>query len=242
MIFENKIALVTGGNSGIGLAIAQGLARDGARVVMLGRNAETLNKQIAESDDAYRNRLSSVIADVRNETEVAKAVDTIIAEFGRIDFLINAAGVSQRQPQSVQDIPVDEWHRIIDTNLHGTFYCCHKVLPLMRQAGSGYIINILSTGAYRAGGNNSLYSASKFGVRAMTESMIEENRRSGIRISSISPGPVNTNIWSHKIKHVTDEDRETMLKPEEIAGIALFLLSQPPNVHIDNITVTPWLR
>jgi NAD(P)-dependent dehydrogenase (short-subunit alcohol dehydrogenase family) len=239
---QGRIALVTGGSSGIGLAIARGLARAGATAVIISRNREGLDRAIAATESAARGNLVPETADIRNPDEVRRAVAAVVGRFGRIDILVNAAGVSMAELQPLQEIEVDEWRRILSTNLDGTFLCCREVLPVMRRADSGYILNLLSTGAFRSLAGNSLYSASKFGVRALTESLIEENRRSGIRIASISPGAVDTDIWSHKKRAVDPEERATMLKADEIAAIALFLLTLPPNVHIPDITVTPWLR
>jgi len=180
--------------------------------------------------------------DVRDEASVCRAIEQIEAKFGKIDILVNAAGVSMPEGQLVQEIELAEWNRIMETNLTGTFLMCKKVLSGMTRRNSGYIINILSTAAFHVSGGNSLYAASKFGARAVTEALIAANRRSGIRVSSVSPGAVDTNIWSHKTKPVSQESKDTMLKAENIADIILFLATRPSDVHIENITVTPWNR
>ena len=104
----------------------------------------------------------------------------------------------------------------------------------------GYILNIQSTGAYRASAGNSLYQASKFGVRALSEALIDEYRNSNVRISSVSPGPVDTNIWSHKVEPPEAARRALMMRPSDIADILVWLLDRPRRLHIPNITVTPW--
>jgi len=165
-----------------------------------------------------------------------------VSVYGKIDILLNAAGVSMREKQLVQEIDLAEWNRIMETNLTGTFLMCREALLRMSERNSGYIINILSTAAFQASGGDSIYSASKYGARALTEAMISANRHTGICVTSISPGAVDTNIWSHKTKPVSAEKKATMLKAEHIADIVLFLISRPPSVHIENITVTPWNR
>jgi NADP-dependent 3-hydroxy acid dehydrogenase YdfG len=117
---------------------------------------------------------------------------------------------------------------------------CRAVLPHLQEAGGGYILNVLSTAAFRAGEGASLYAASKFGARALTEALIEEYRHSGIRITSVSPGPVDTAIWDRKLTPPPPEQRAQMLRPSDIAEIFVWLLDRPSRLHIPNITVVPW--
>jgi 3-oxoacyl-[acyl-carrier protein] reductase len=242
MKLSGKVAIVTGGSQGIGLATMRALAGEGAYVVSLARDGDNLRKAIESVHPDFRQNVTGIPTDVRNEEDVRNAVSETVSLYGKIDILINAAGVSMRERQSVQEIELAEWRRIIDTNLTGTFLMCREVLLRMAEKNSGYIINILSTAAFQASGGDSAYAASKFGARALTEAMIAANRKSGIRVTSISPGAVNTNIWNHKTRPVSQEQKEMMLKPEEIADIVLFLLTRPPAVHIENITVTSWKR
>jgi NADP-dependent 3-hydroxy acid dehydrogenase YdfG len=223
------VALVTGGTSGIGLAAAQGLAGLGMRVAICGRSAA----EAAEGFRTYR-------CDVRDSGAAAEVIGRVIADWGGLDVLINSAGVSMPEPMSVDDIPDHLWDRILRTNLDGTFRFCREAMRVMRESGSGYIINILSTASLRSGGGNSPYSASKYGARALTEALINETQGTGIRVTGISPGAVDTAIWSHKRFAVTAERRAAMLRASDIADIVVFLLGQPERVHIENIKVTPW--
>jgi NADP-dependent 3-hydroxy acid dehydrogenase YdfG len=234
-----KIALVTGGSEGMGAGLIQALAAEGASVVAVARNEQRLAEVIGSLPEGLRQQVTAVIADVRNEDQVRSAVARTLQLHGTIDILLNCAGVSMREPSRLEHISSEDWDRIIDTNLYGTFLLCREVIPAMTSQNFGYIINILSTAAYRANKENSLYTASKYGARALTEALIEEHKGSGVRISSVSPGPVNTNIWSHKIKPVTEEQRASMLEVKDIVRIVLFLLTQPDYVQIDNITVAP---
>ncbi len=177
--------------------------------------------------------------DVRSQAEVDAMVRGVLAEAGRIDVVINGAGVSMPEGRPTEAIDGELWRSMVETNLYGTFYVCRAVLPAMKGAGSGYIINIQSTASFRAGPNNGPYSVSKYGQRALTETLAGELKGTGVRVTSISPGPVDTGIWGHKIKPPTDDDRKLMLHASDITEIALFLLRLPDRVLIDNITVTP---
>ncbi|MFE5317613.1 SDR family oxidoreductase [Paenibacillus sp. NPDC056579] len=242
MDFTGKVAVVTGASSGIGLAAAKMLSKHGAYVISLARDEGNLRKSIDSIEADVRKNITGIATDVRDEASVKQAIEQTVSMYGQIDILINAAGVSMPGKQLLQEIELKQWQRIMETNLTGTFLMSREALLRMNERNSGYIINILSTAAFQAGGGDSIYSASKYGARALTESMISASRRSGVRVSSISPGAVDTNIWSHKLEPVSQESRDTMLKPGDIADIILFLLTRPRAVHIDNITVTSWDR
>ena len=233
-------AFITGGSEGIGYACAVTLVKHGHQVCIVSRDPIKL-------EDA-RNRLSSgnasdilaVSADVTNKEDIKNAVAKANNHFGSIDVLINSAGCSMHAPVPLETVSQEEYARIMHTNVDGTFYTTQAVLEIMRRQNNGYIINILSTAAYKVGARGAPYGASKFAARAITESLVEECRGSGIRVSSISPGPVATSIWSHKTTPPTAEKMEKMLCPEEIADLAMFLLERPPNVFIKDLEVTPW--
>jgi NADP-dependent 3-hydroxy acid dehydrogenase YdfG len=239
---KDKTAIITGGSQGIGFATARALAKEGVKVIALARDMEVLNNSLDSLDVSSKALVTGIRADVRDERDVRQAFKQIVENYGHVDILVNCAGVSMSSKKRLEETESSEWTRIIDTNLTGTYLMCREALPLMASQNFGFIINILSTAAYKSSSGFSLYAASKFGVRALTEALIEENRRSGIRISSISPGAVDTTIWSHKTTPVTEEDRATMLRAEDIASIVMYLLSVPTSVHIENVTVTPWHR
>ena len=174
------------------------------------------------------------------EADVVAAVRDVVGRFGRLDVLVNCAGVSMSARRRLVDSTSEEWPRIIETNLTGTYLMCREALPHLERSPDAYILNVQSTGAYRSLPGVSLYAASKFGVRALTEAMIEEYRNSNIRITSVSPGPVDTSIWSHKLEPPSAEERARMMRPSDIAEIFVWLLDRPRRLHIPNITVTPW--
>ena len=235
MLSDYKTALVTGGSSGIGMDAALALADRGIKVVILGRDAEKMEKIKSQSPDL----IFPVACNVRDYNSVREAVQQAAGILGTIDILINSAGVSMREFVKTGSVEVDEFNKLVDTNLKGVFYICREVLPHMEQAGRGYVINILSTAAYAVRDGNTPYSASKYGARAITETIRLEYEPYGIRVSSVSPGAVNTNIWSHK-KVVPDEaKRKTFMKPEVITQSILYLLELPEEVIVDNILVKP---
>jgi NAD(P)-dependent dehydrogenase (short-subunit alcohol dehydrogenase family) len=234
------VAIVTGGSQGMGFATVCRLAARGMRVVAVARERGRLEAALNSLDSGIRNRVVGLTADVSQEADVAAVVAEVIERFGRIDVLINCAGTSMRARRRLVDTTTAEWDRLIDANLTGTYLMCRAVLPHLQAAGSGYILNVLSTAAFRSTEGVSLYAASKFGARALTEALIEEYRNSGIRITSVSPGPVDTGIWDHKVDPPSPEERARMLRPEDIADIFVWLLDRPSRLHIPDITVTPW--
>lgn len=240
-MIKDKVAVITGGSHGMGLAIMQALVSQGAEAAIVSRSAEALEGAAGKMSPELRKNILCVSADVRSEEQVRAVTAKVLERFGRIDILVNAAGVSQKSAYPIAEIELEEYKRIMNTNVDGTLLMTREVLREMKRCDSGYIINILSTGAFRVAGGNAVYAASKFAARAITEALIADCRGTGIRVTSISPGPVNTDIWSHKSEPVPEERKEKMLKGSDIASIVSFLLGTGPNVHIDNITVEPWL-
>lgn len=237
-----RVAIVTGGSQGIGFATVGVLAGRGMSVVAVARDPRRLNAARSALDPQIRDRVASVTADVSRDKDVAAAVAEVIERFGRIDVLVNCAGVSMNARRRLVDTTTEEWNRLIDTNLTGTYLMCRAVLPHLQAAGCGHILNVLSTAAFVSTAGVSLYAASKFGARALTEALIEEYRSSGIRVTSVSPGPVDTTIWDHKLEPPSREERALMLRPSDVAEIIAWLLGRPSRLHISNITVVPTNR
>lgn len=234
---DRKVALVTGGSEGIGLASAQALLRDGFAVAIVSRSAAKL--AAAAATLAADDRLLQLAADVTSEEQVALTVAATLAHFGRLDALVNSAGVSMRANRRLADSDPAEWRRIIETNLTGTYLMCRACLPHLEKAPEADIVNIQSTASYAAKPTVGVYAASKFGVRALTESLIEEYQGSTVRVTAVSPGPVDTTIWGHKSAPPDEATRSSMIRPQDIADIVTWLIGRPRSLHIPNITVTP---
>jgi NADP-dependent 3-hydroxy acid dehydrogenase YdfG len=235
----SKVAIVTGGSQGIGLATVRALAGRGMLVVAMARDQDRLDHAVGSLSPVLRDRVVGIVGDVSQDASVASVVMATKDRFGRIDVLVNSAGVSMTAKRSLANTTTDEWRRLIDTNLTGTYFMCREVLPYLSDNG-GYILNVLSTAAFRATAGVSLYAASKSGARALTEALIDEYAGSGVRVTSVSPGPVDTTIWDHKLEPPSAEKRAEMLRPSDIADIFVWLLDRPARLHIRDITVTPW--
>jgi NAD(P)-dependent dehydrogenase (short-subunit alcohol dehydrogenase family) len=240
MTSDPRVAIVTGGSQGIGFATVKAFVARGMSVVAAARSRTRLNDAIAALDPTYRGRAVGIVADVSKEADVQALVRETAERFGRIDVLVNSAGVSMSARPRLVDTTSVEWHKLIDTNLTGTYLMCRETLPHLEKMQDAYILNIQSTASYASQPGVSLYAASKYGVRALTEALTEEYRNSGIRVTSVSPGPVDTTIWTHKLEPPSADRRAMMLRPSDISDILVWLLDRPRHMHIPNITVIPW--
>jgi NADP-dependent 3-hydroxy acid dehydrogenase YdfG len=235
---KGKIAWVTGGGSGIGLAGAVELARAGAHVILSGRSAETLKvavKQVAGAE--------SVALDVTNQKEVAKAADALVKRHGRIDILLNSAGINLPK-RNYRNVSIEGWDQIVATNLSGMFYCCHAVLPAMRKRKEGLIVNISSwAGRHASPLFGPGYYATKTAVLALTEQINIEECTNGIRASAILPGEVATPILEKRPVPPSPEERARMLQPDDLGQAVLFIATLPARVCINELMITPtWNR
>jgi len=220
---DKQVALVTGASRGIGKAIAYLFAQEGMNVVICSRNENQIRKTAVEIQKDTGNLVVPVKTDVRNHVDVDKLVQSALNEFGRIDILVNNAGVAIIK--SLVETTDHEYDTIMDTNLSGVFFCCKSVLPHMIKQKSGYIINI-SSGAGKTGfANLSVYCASKFGVIGMTESLAEEVSDYGIKVFSVCPGAVATQMQKEFMSNEEFEKRKNqMIQPEEVAQKVLQLI------------------
>lgn len=240
MTHTDRVAIVTGGSQGIGFAAAERLLAEGMRVALLARDPARLEDARTRLG-APEGRLFAHSCDVADEKSVAAAVDDTLAHFGGLDVLVNSAGVSMRGRDRLDETTTEDWRRIIETNLTGTYFMIRACLPALKRSPAADILNVQSTASFAGTKGVSLYAASKFGVRALTEALIEEHRGTALRITAVSPGPVATSIWDHKREPPPAETRAKMLQPADLADIVFFLLDRPRHVHIPNITVTPWV-
>ena len=222
---KNKVALITGGGRGIGRATAIELAKEGVNVGLVGRTLENLEKVKAELE-AYGVKVAVATADVSNLDEITKAVESIKSELGPIDILLNNAGISKFG--GFMELTPEEWTNIIDVNLKGVYYTTRAVLPEMIERQTGDLINISSTAGERGGPVTSAYSASKFGVIGLSESLMQEVRKHNIRVSTMTPSTVATEMAAEL--NLTDGNPEKVMQPEDLAELIVIQLKLDPRV------------
>lgn len=237
-----KVAFITGGGTGIGEASAVALAAAGAKLAITGRRKARLDEVVARIEKAGGTALA-IVSDVSNEADAFTAVESCIAEFGQIDILVNSAGVNEAG--GIQSLDLDGWRKVIDINLYGTIYTTAAVVPHMKAAGGGDIINISSTAGRRAAGLFGSYATSKHGVNGFSESIRQELGGDNIRVSIVEPGATETEIadsvsdpkWAKMMKaHVT---KEGAMKASDIADAIIFIVSLPRRANVSQILIRP---
>jgi len=238
---QDRVAIVTGASAGIGRATALALADGGAHVVVTARRAERL-QTLTEEIEAAGGRCLPVAADVAALEEVESVVARAREELGRVDILVNNAGVMRVAP--ITDNDVDDWTRMVDVNVKGVLHFLHAVLPTMVDQGSGHIVNVGSVAGRRPFPGASVYSATKFAVRALSWGLhLELGNAHGIRVTDIQPGYVATELlWDDpETSAAWDqawEGRRT-LQSEDIARSILFAVTSPDHVSVSEILVRP---
>jgi NADP-dependent 3-hydroxy acid dehydrogenase YdfG len=237
MNLKGKVAWITGGGSGIGLAGAMELARAGAHVVISGRTAATnasALKQVQAEGSAEVLQL-----EVSDAKAVTKAAKDILGRHGRIDILVNSAGTNMGK-RSWNNVEVKGWDEVVAINLSGLFYCCHAVLPAMRTQKDGLIINVSSwAGRYASTLTGPAYNATKRAVIALSESINAEECINGIRATSVLPGEVATPILEKRPVPPSKEDRERMLQAEDLGETILYLAKLPPRACVNELIISP---
>jgi len=229
--------LVTGGGSGIGLAVARRMLAEGARVAITGRSADKLRRAAEELDAG--DRLVYHPADLADPAQAEAVVREVLARLGHIDVLVNNAGMNVKE-RSFRELTPQRWHELLGANLHAAFHCLHAVVPHMRRRGGGLVVNVNSISGKRAHPLGGLaYVAAKFGLRGLSLGLAAEEKDAGIRVSSVYPGEVNTPILDARPKAVTDEQRARMLQPDDVAAAVLFLATLPKHVSIPELVITP---
>jgi 2-deoxy-D-gluconate 3-dehydrogenase len=225
---EGRVAIVTGGNGGIGLGMARGLATAGARVVIAGRNAD--KSRAAVEDLAGRGGdAHAVTTDVADEGSVARLIEATLARYGRLDILVNNAGINIRKP--VHELALEEWHRVLDTNLTSAFLCSKAAYPAFKTAGGGKIINIGSMMSLFGAAFAPAYGSSKGGIVQLTRSMAVAWARDNIQVNAVLPGWIDTELTQNARREVAGLNESVLRRTpaarwggiDDMAGIAVFL-------------------
>ncbi|HUW07083.1 MAG TPA: SDR family NAD(P)-dependent oxidoreductase [Williamwhitmania sp.] len=238
-----KLALITGATSGIGKATALLLAENGYSLIITGRRAELLENLKKEAEVKYKADVLALNFDVRNNEAVEAAINELPERWRKIDVLINNAGLAVGL-NHIQDGVVDDWERMIDTNVKGLLYITRKVAPLMVEQNCGHIVNIGSIAGTEVYENGNVYCASKHAVEALTKAMRIDLLKNNIKVTGIRPGMVETEFSEVRFKGDTEKAEKTYqgltpLFAEDIAETILFVISRPSHVNINEIVVMP---
>lgn len=228
-----KVALVTGGSRGIGMAIAAGMVAEGMHVAITGRNDAHLLAAKHKIGDSGPGRLETIEADVRRHEDVERTIDTVVLAYGGLDVLVNNAGIGIFT--HVADMTPEQWASTIDTNLTGVYNCCHLAIPQLRKRGGGYIINVSSLAGKNAFVGAAAYCASKAGLNAFSEALMLEVRQENIRVTYVMPGSVATGFSGG------DEQKgaDWKIGAADIGQIVLDLLHMDPRTLPSRIEVRP---
>jgi 3-oxoacyl-[acyl-carrier protein] reductase len=231
----SRVTLVTGGTRGIGYAVAEALLHEGGAVAITGTSTDGVmeaERKLADSVDDP-GRIAGIVCDVREPASVEAAVRTAVARFGGIDALVNNAGVGTGAP--IAELSHDEWHRIIDTNLTGVFYCCRSVIPHMRSRGGGWIVNVSSLASKNPFAGGAAYCASKAAINAFSEALMQELRYDGIRVTYILPGSVATEFSGRQ----SSSGAEWKLLPQDVAEAIVDVMNHPLRSLPSRIEIRP---
>lgn len=239
---KGKVAWITGAGSGIGAGTALAYAAAGMRLVLSGRREAEL-KQVAALVAERGGQARVAPLDVADADAVQAVAQGIAAREGRLDVLVNSAGLNVLK-RNWKHLQREGWDQVLRIDLDGTFYCCHAVLPMMRAQGDGLIINVSSwAGRHVSALTGPAYSAAKFGVNAMTESLNIEEGVHGIRATAVCPGEVSTPILDKRPVPVSAADRARMVQADDCGDLMLFLARMPAHVCINDVTISPtWNR
>ena len=237
MRLDGKVALITGGGTGIGQATAESLANAGAQVIVNGRRAAILEEACA----AIRapRPVRSYATDVSDRAQVEDMIAWIRNEYGPVDILVNNAGVNVVK-RRLAELDPEDWDFIMQVNVTGAYNLIRAVLPDMRARRDGLIINISSLAGVRpANLGGAAYSASKHALSALTSVLAQEEKDNGIRATNLCPGEVNTPILDARPVKVSDEHKAQILQPEDVAAAVLFVATLPPRAHVPELLIKP---
>ncbi len=225
---EGKVAVVTGGNRGIGRGIVEALVAEGATVALTARTVEAA----AQAAREVGGKTIGLACDVRHHDQVAWLFQQVAHDAGGIDILVNNAGIGIFAP--VVEMRSEDWRAVIETNLNGVFYCCHEAIPQMKKRGGGYIFNISSLAGKNPIPSGAAYNASKFGLNGFSEALMMEVRYDGIRVSYLMPGSVATEFGRG-----ASTKAGWALTPTDVAEVVLNLLRSPKHALYSRVEMRP---
>ncbi|QDT04085.1 Ribitol 2-dehydrogenase [Rubripirellula lacrimiformis] len=232
-----KVVAITGGGTGIGAGIATVLAQAGCKVTVGGRRIEPLEELAASVESEHKIR--AVQIDVADADSIQRFFADVHENVGEVDILVNSAGINIQKRTMAEMIPED-WDRVMQINATGAYRCILEVLPAMRARKDGLVINISSVAGKRAislGGV--VYCASKFAMTALGTAISNEVRQEGVRITNVYPGEVNTPILDNRPSPVSQEHKDAILQPEDIASVILSICHLPPRANVPEIVIKP---
>lgn len=232
MSLKNKITVVTGGSKGIGYAIAKAFLSSGAKVFICARDKSELKRAVEQL--SALGRVEGEVCDVRSEAQVRMMLEECVRVFGGVDVLVNNAGIGIIG-KTVEEMSAEDFEQTLQTNLFGVFYACHHAIPLLKQQGGGYIINISSLAGQNAHPKMAAYNASKFGLNGFTEALMQEVRQDNIKVSAICPGSVNTYFGGDE----PSAEQAWQLQPEDIAQTVLDLLNMDSRALPSKVEIRP---
>ena len=228
-LLEGRVVIVTGGTRGIGLAIAQAVLAEGARVLITGRSDASVSEALSELDNPDA---TGMAADVASETDTQAVFEKAISEFGKVDAVVNNAGIARAG--AIENLRLKDFQMVMDTNLTGVFLYSREAFRVMKNNGGGRILNIGSISSQVPRFGSVPYTTSKFGLQGMTRALAVEGRECGIMVSCLHPGNVYTDIWDKAPAAVINEPK---MDVADIARVAVLMLSMPDNATIIDATV-----
>ena len=231
---SGKIAVVTGGTRGIGRAITARLLKEGARVAICGRTKETVSRAVQELETTG-GEIFGQAADVTRAEDVRKFFQAVDDRFSGLDVLVNNAGAGVFR--KVGEMSPEDWHRNIDLNLNGPFYCTREALPLFARRGAGFVVNISSLAGKNAFSGGAGYNASKFGITGFSEALLLDHRNDNIRVTYIMPGSVATQFSGSPTGR--SGDTSWMIAPEDVAEVVAVVLRMPARTMVSRVEMRP---
>ena len=234
-ILENKVCLVTGGTRGIGRAIAEMRLSEGALVVVCSRWPDSVTRAVSEMEAVWPGKVKGKAADVSEHEEVRALFEFVDREAGGLDVLINNAGAGIFA--KVSRLTVEDWDKMIHTNLNSAFYCSHEALTRFASRGAGYIVNISSLAGKNAFAGGAAYNASKFGLNGFSEALLLDTRYDNVRVSTVLPGSVATEFGRNEGN--ADLGKDWKVHPEDVAAVVRTLLAMPDRTMVSQVEIRP---